>query len=173
MTRVRLLAAALLPVLAACAHAPAPRPAPVTPPRDAKVSYDIIPTGAAGQYHMEKGQSAVGAETIVNDPPAYPASLVAENLPPQVVRAKVIVDAEGKVSEVRDLDGSGDATHAAFFKASRDAAMHWSYTPMTIMEDHEDAKGNFNQTRKNEPFSFDYAFRFELKDGVPTVSATR
>jgi hypothetical protein len=174
MIRLRLMAAALLPVLAACAHAPVPKPAVDTPPpRDGRVSYGIIPTGAAGQYHMEEGQTSFGAQTVVNDPPVYPASLVPRNLPVQTVRAKVIVDAEGKVSEVRDLDAASDATHAAFFKAAHDAAMQWSYTPMTVVEEYEDAKGQFSETRKNEPFSFDYAFQFELKDGVPTVSATR
>lgn len=173
MIRPRLLAAALLPLFAACAHTVAPKPAEPVPPRDTKVSYGIIPTGEAGRYHMEQGQSAMGAQVVANDPPVYPASLVPANLPAQTIRAKVIVDAEGKVSEVRDLDTGGDANHATFLQSCRDAAMQWRYTPMTVIQDHEDAQHNVTQTRKNEPFSFDYAFRFELKDGVPTVSTTR
>ena len=51
--------------------------------------------------------------------------------------------------------------------------MRWTYTPMTVVEDHEDSRGAFHQTKTTQPFSLDYSFRFELKDGVPTVSATR
>ncbi|UPG95271.1 energy transducer TonB [Luteibacter aegosomatissinici] len=162
-------------LLAACAHTPSAKPArPAPPPRDGKVSYEVIPAGGAGEYHMEEGQSSFGAQAITNDPPAYPSSLIATNLPPIVVRAKVIVDGNGKVSDVRDLDTAAvDASHKAFFAATHDAAMRWTYTPMTIVQEHEDARGNFSETRSTAPFSLDYAFRFELKDGKPVVSATQ
>ncbi|KJV36835.1 hypothetical protein VI08_02935 [Luteibacter yeojuensis] len=132
-----------------------------------------MPAGAAGEYHMENGQSSFGAQPVTNDPPAYPAALIAANLPQAVVHAKVIVDGAGKVTDVRDLDAPADANHAAFFRATHDAAMHWAYTPMTLVQEHEDAKGNFSETRTTAPFSLDYAFRFELKDGKPVVTTTQ
>lgn len=171
MRRTLVVVAPLL--LAACVHTPPTPPAqPAPPPRDGKVSYELIPTGGAGEYHLEKNQSTYGAQLVKNDPPAYPPALIAQNLPPAVVHAKVIVDTEGKVSEVRDLDTAGDPSHAAFLSATRDAAMHWSYTPMTMVDEEEDAKGKITEKKHNAPFSLDYAFRFELKDGVPTVTAT-
>lgn len=173
---IRCALACLFPVLiAACAHAPPMEPArPAPPPRDGKVSYEVIPAGSGGEYQMQDGQSSFGAQPITNDPPAYPPALVAENLPTVVVRAKVIVDGEGKVSDVRDLDAVAvDATHKAFFAATRDAALHWAYSPMTIVQEHEDAHGNFSESRNTAPFSLDYAFRFELKDGKPVVTATQ
>jgi hypothetical protein len=171
----RHILAALAPLLlAACAHAPPAEPAkPVPPPRDGKVSYEVMPAGAAGEYHMEDGQSSFGAQPVTNAPPTYPPGLIAANLPQTVVHAKVIVDNAGKVTDVRDLDTGGDANHAAFFSATHDAAMRWVYTPMTLVQEHEDAKGNFSETRTTAPFSLDYAFHFELKDGKPVVTTTQ
>ncbi|MGA7438832.1 MAG: hypothetical protein WBW32_11980 [Luteibacter sp.] len=159
--------------LAACAHAPPNEPVkPAEPSRDGKVSYSAIPSDKAGEYQMKSGQSAFGAQPLTNDPPAYPAALIASNLPASVVRAKVIVDGEGKVSEVRDLDSATDAAHKAFFAATREAAMRWTYTPMTMVQEREGNHGNITQTRTNAPFSRDYVFRFELKDGKPVVTAS-
>lgn len=61
--------------------------------------------------------------------------------------------------------------HAAFFAACRDAVLRWQFTPMTVVEDIEDSKGNMSQTRKNAPFSLDYLFLFELVDGKPVVTS--
>lgn len=159
--------------LAGCAHdQPAVHTAAPAPTKDAKVSYDAMPESAANRYQMTKSQHTFGAQPIDNPPPVYPPELVSANLA-ATIHAKVIVDGEGKVTDVRDLDTMGGEHHAAFFAAVRDAVLHWRYTPMTVVQDHEDAKGNFNTTRSTAPFSLDYAFRFELKDGVPSVSATR
>lgn len=163
------LAAAL--ALAGCAQNPpteSARPAA----KDGKVSYDSIPAKSSEQLKEAKGQHTFGAQPIDNPPPVYPPELVASNLA-ATIRAKVIVDGEGKVTDVRALDTMGGEHHAVFFAAVREAAMRWRYSPMTVVQDNEDARGNFHQTKTTQPFSLDYSFRFELKDGVPTVSATR
>lgn len=160
-------------LLAACAQVPTPPRAPAPPSKDGKVSYEAIPASAEARRKLETHQSAFGAQVVTREPPVYPQALVAENLPPVTIRAKVIIDGEGKVSDVRDLDAAGDAHHAAFFAACRDATLRWTFTPLTIVEEHEGPHGDISQTRRNEPFSLDYAFHFELKDGVPTVSSDR
>lgn len=173
MTR-RLLAGLLPFLLSACAHQPpTAAPKPADPPRDGKVSYEIMPAGKAGEYQMQDGQTSFGAQPVTNDPPAYPVALIAANLAATVVHAKVIVDGDGKVSDVRDLDPGGDASHAAFFAATREAAMRWTYTPMTIVQEHEGKNGMISETKTTAPFSLDYAFRFELKDGRPVVTTSR
>jgi hypothetical protein len=159
--------------LAGCAHdQPATHAGSSATTKDGKVSYDTMPVKNSDRYQPTKSQHTFGAQPIDNPPPVYPADLVSANLA-ATIHAKVIVDGEGKVTDVRDLDTMGGEHHAAFFAAVREAVLRWRYTPMTVVQDHEDAKGNFNTTRTTAPFSLDYAFRFELKDGVPTVSATR
>jgi len=164
---------AVMLALAGCAHdRPAAPPASSGATKDAKVSYEAMPETDTDRYQMTKSQHTFGAQPIDNPPPTYPPELVSANLG-TTIHAKVIVDGDGKVTDVRDLDTMGGEHHAAFFAAVRDAVLRWRYTPMTVVQDHEDAKGNFNTTRSTAPFSLDYAFRFELKDGVPSVSATR
>jgi hypothetical protein len=160
-------------LLAGCAHEATVAPAkPAGTPKDGKVSYDMMPASDADRYHLTKAEHTFGAQPIDNPPPVYPPELVSANLA-ATIHAKVIVDGDGKVTDVRDLDTMGGEHHGAFFAAVRDAVMRWRYTPMTVVQEHEDARGNFSQTRSTQPFSLDYSFRFELKDGVPTVSATR
>ena len=159
--------------LAGCATDGAVSPTKsATAPKDGKVSYDMVPAKDSDRMKPSKGQHTYGAQPVDNPPPVYPPELVSANLA-ATIRAKVIVDGEGKVTDVRDLDTMGGEHHGAFFAAVREAAMRWTYTPMTVVQDHEDSRGAFHQTRTTQPFSLDYSFRFELKDGVPTVSATR
>lgn len=170
---MRLVLSVMLPfALVACAHAPQVTQVP-QPLRDGKVSYEALPVVADGSYKLEASQTSFGAQSIARDPPAYPAELVASNLPPVTIRVKVIVDGEGKVTDVRDLDAPADEHHAAFFAACRQATLHWSYTPMTIVDIHEESGGGISQIRHTAPFSLDYAFHFELKDGAPLVSSDR
>jgi hypothetical protein len=100
----------------------------------------------------------------------YPASLVDRQLPPVIVHAKAIVDEQGHVIEVRDMDDDSAPDHSAFFAACREAVRQWQFTPMTVVAELDDGKGNISQTRKNVAFSLDYAFRFELVAGKPTVT---
>ncbi|MEX1829797.1 hypothetical protein [Luteibacter sp. CQ10] len=158
-------------ILTAC-HAPSRSVRePAKPDRTGTVSYTALLTGADSQYKLKRAEHAFGAQPVTNDPPVYPASLVARQLPEVTIRIKAIVDEQGRVTEVRDLDTSTDPNHVAFVSACRDAVMHWSYTPMTVVDELDDGHGNITQKRKNAPFSLDYAFRFALVEGKPTVSA--
>jgi hypothetical protein len=130
----------------------------------------IVPAGSSGAYQLKHSEHAFGAQPIVHDAPVYPASLVDKQLPPVSIHAKAVIDEQGHVTNVRDMDGASTPDHAAFFAACREAVIRWQFTPMTVVEDIEDGKGNMSQTRKNAPFSLDYVFRFELVDGRPTVT---
>jgi len=166
---IALLCTAL--VLTAC-HAPQkPSGKPGAPDRAGTVSYEELPAFAENQYKLKRDEHSFGAQPVEHDAPTYPASLVALQLPEATVRVKAIVDEQGRVTEVRDLDTSTDPNHVAFFSACRDAVMHWSYTPMTVVEEFDDGHGNITQKRKNAPFSLDYGFRFALVEGKPLVSS--
>ncbi|UPG86405.1 energy transducer TonB [Luteibacter aegosomatis] len=168
---IALLCTAL--ALTAC-HAPTkPANKPADPDRAGTVSYKELPAFADNQYKLKRDEQAFGAQPVDHDAPAYPASLVALQLPETTVRIKAIVDEQGRVTEVRDLDTSNDPNHSAFFAACRDAVMRWSYTPMTVVEEWDDGRGNITQKRRNAPFSLDYGFRFALVEGKPMVSSTR
>jgi hypothetical protein len=72
--------------------------------------------------------------------------------------------------------GPDAARPAAFDDAVRSAVAQWRYTPLHIrtFEDALDAEGNVTDTRaiKDEakPFSLDYEFNFDLRDGKPVVT---
>ena len=68
-------------------------------------------------------------------------------------------------------------TEAEFDEAVRDAVRGWFYTPLTFTrwEEVKDAEGNIVDSRpasiEKKPFSLDFDFRFELRDGKPVVGA--
>jgi hypothetical protein len=135
------------------------------------VSYSLVPASGDSQLKLKRSEHAFGAQPVAHDPPVYPAELIGRMLPLVTIRAKAIIDETGSVTEVRDLDDSQTPEHKAFFKACQQTMTHWTYTPMTVVEEFDDGRGNISQVRKDSPFSLDYAFRFELVDGKPTVTA--
>jgi hypothetical protein len=81
---------------------------------------------------------------------------------------------------VRIEPAGTDAAHpVAFDEAVRSAVVRWRYTPLHFrtFEDVLDAEGNVTDTRvvKDEakPFSLDYEFDFDLRDGRPVVATSR
>jgi hypothetical protein len=146
---------------------------PEGPPPKGEVSYALVPTPASGQYQLKRSEHAFGAQSITNEPPVYPSSLVRQKLPETTVRVKAIVNEAGTVTEVRDLDTTTSPEHLLFLAACRDAVMQWRYTPMYLVEEFDDGKGNISHTKKAAPFSLDYAFQFALVNGQPTVTPSR
>jgi hypothetical protein len=134
------------------------------------VSFTAVVAPSSGSYKLKRSEHAFGAQPIVRDSPVYPASLIDRQLPPVTVHAKAVLDEQGRVTEVRDIDGASTPDHAAFFAACQAAIKRWQFSPMTVVEESDDGKGNISQVRKNAPFSLDYAFRFELVAGKPVVS---
>jgi hypothetical protein len=157
-------------VLPGCGTAALPTVNQESSDKAAAVSFTIVPAGSSGAYKLKRSEHAFGAQPIVHELPIYPASLVDRQLPAVSIRAKAIIDEQGRVTDVRDMDGASTSDHALFFAACREAVIQWQFSPMTVVEQFDDGKGNMSETRKNAPFSLDYAFRFELVDGKPSVS---
>lgn len=148
---------------------PAPPPAPT-----GNVAYRSIEAPGTAHLQLTPGQQSEGADPVAHEAPAYPAAMIPLRPPTVEIHAKVIVDAQGNVSDTRDLDGPGDARHKAFFDAVRAATSTWRFTPMAIIDTVTGKDGDtVEKGRRNEPFSLDYAFSFSLRDGMPTVSDDR
>ncbi|HET6632052.1 MAG TPA: hypothetical protein VFG73_05020 [Rhodanobacteraceae bacterium] len=155
--------------LGACRQAV--RPAP--PPPQPEVSYQAVDASNQAHYTLQRSQTAVGPVIDGrNQPPVYPPALVASGLPPVEVRAKLIVDREGRVSDVRFADAArADAQRHRFEAAVHDAAIAWRFTPLRIVQWAEQPDGSEIVTGSTaEPFSQDYLFRFELRHGKPVVT---
>lgn len=163
----------VLLALQACRSVAPPAAEAPPPAHKGEVSYALLPASDANQYKLKRNEHAFGAQPLVHDPPVYPPSLVGAGLPPTTVQVKAIINEAGTVIDVRDLDASSMPEHRLFLAACRDVVMRWKYTPMTVVQEYDDGAGNISQVEKTAPFSLDYAFRFELVDGRPTVTAGR
>ena len=143
------------------------------------VEYRSVEAPGTGHYEEREDETATATVLLEHPAPEYPADMIGLHLPHVAVTAKLIVDTEGTVSEVRIEPPAGsDVEHpSAFDEAVRSAAARWRYTPLHIrsFEDVLDAEGNVTDTRvvKDEakPFSLDYEFDFDLRDGKPVVSS--
>jgi hypothetical protein len=160
--------------IAGCQSAtrPAPALAPTSPPRT-DVSYRAV-TGDEPRYALDDTQTALSPEQgRANPSPAYPPQLVALRLPPVEVRATLVVDTQGRVRDVRIAEAASVDVHRhAFNDAVRTATLQWRFTPLRIYRWVEDADGSSHRGEGTaQPFSQAYVFRFELRDGKPTVSS--
>jgi hypothetical protein len=168
-----LLASACALTLAGCI-APAQRE---NAPPQTNVRYRAYADVGTPRYEEKEDEVSNRPVTVQNPPPAYPQAAITLGLHRVVVLAKVIVDTEGKVSEVRIAPAADPATHPAMFDdAVHEAMMHWRYIPLTFtrFEEVKDAQGNVVDSRplsaERKPFSLDYEFVFELRDGKPFVA---
>lgn len=163
-------ALALPLLLAACVSVTAVKP----PPPRAQVSYHAVADADTPRYPVEPSQVAVDPTTgSRNRTPVYPPTLVPLRLPPIQVRAKLIVDSSGHVTRTLIAgESTVGANTRAFDAAVRQAVLHWTFEPlrMTTWKDMPDGSSK-RVTDRPVPFSQDYVFRFELRDGKPVVSA--
>ena len=147
------------------------------PASTTQVAYHTVDSQSTERYALRKDENATIPVPTQAAPPEYPPAMIAEHLAHVAVRAKVIVDTEGKVSEVRIERSKIDVAYpAAFDDAVRAAASRWRYAPLRIQEweDVLDGQGNVADSRlvrdETKPFSLDYAFSFDLRDGKPVVA---
>jgi hypothetical protein len=111
-----------------------------------------------------------------NPMPEYPPALLPSRLPPMVISVRLIVNAEGVVTDVQSLDADTSAASAVFLASVREACRRWKFTPMMqgILDSERQADGSIvlvgNATEKPLPFHLDYAFRFTQPDGQPVVN---
>jgi hypothetical protein len=147
-----------------------------TPPHTA-VSYRASVAPGAPRYAELENETSNTPTPIDNPAPRYPDSAIALHLPVVEVSAKVIVDADGKVSEVRiapPIEAAGRPPE--FDVAVRDAVLQWRFNPLrfTRWEEVKDEQGDVVDSHAvsavARPFSLDYEFRFELRNGRPVVN---
>lgn len=112
-----------------------------------------------------------------NAMPAYPAELLALRLPDVAVRARLIVDATGSVTDVTRFD---DRVDTRFFASVRDACLGWKYSPLLRLDlaagptTIEDSDGSVTYAGRPTalPFHRDYVFRFMQRDGKAEVGTS-
>ncbi|PXV55401.1 TonB family C-terminal domain-containing protein [Dyella jiangningensis] len=125
-------------------------------------------------YPLALGQVSTGAVPREQPAPVYPPSLLDRRLPPREVLARLIVDEQGRVSEVRMAgEAPADADTRLFDEAVRAAVMQWRFEPLRVNQWAADAGGNTHVVgSETRPFSMDYVFRFAWKDGKPVTDAS-
>ena len=171
MARMRLLAPGMVVLgVAACATVAAP---PARAPNEGSASYRMLDDGYVAHYQLAMGDTATGATPFRRVTPVYPPEQLAACPPVQEVRVQVIVDEEGKVSDVRDLstdEVSAASRSPSFYAAVRAAVLQWEFNPLRINHWAADADGNTHAVdSKTKPFSLSYAFRFECHAGKAAV----
>lgn len=159
--------------LYAC-HAVKPRDAPPS----TRVAYQASIAPGTPRYEERDDEVSNQPVPAENPAPLYPQSAIALRLPRVSVSAKVIVDEEGRVEAVRVATAGDSAGHPPEFDdVVRTAAMQWHFTPLTFTRWHDvkDAEGNVIDSRpvssERRPFSLDFDFFFELRDGKPVVGS--
>lgn len=170
----RCVCIALALLVGGCAR-PVRPPAPVTPPPSGRVSYRAVADKRIRHYRMSEDQDwSQPQQSRHNRAPAYPPALLARHLPPVTVTALLVVDAQGRVSDVRfPATVADDDASRAFRQAVREATSQWTFTPLrrsfwkTLPDGSEVRVGQ----QQPMPFSQRYAFRFAVHDGKPVVSA--
>jgi hypothetical protein len=176
MTRRYVTVAALSAIwLGACTQAIKPSAPPTTAP-EAHVSYRATVDPGTPRYETKDDENSTTPLPLDNPAPIYPENRVPMHLALVSVKAKLVVGGDGKVNEVHIPAIDAASGHPAEFDAAvRAAVLRWRFTPLkfTRWEYVEDKQGNVVDSRviavETRPFSLDYEFRFELRDGKPVV----
>ncbi|HUD43179.1 MAG TPA: hypothetical protein VMR06_14405 [Dokdonella sp.] len=159
--------------MAACRSVPTQAPPPA-----GEVDAQPIVAASADRYPVSEGATyAQPQPSAENALPVYPADLLAQRLALRIVRVRLIVDAQGRVAEVRALDP--DAAGDAFLDAVRAACARWRFSPLTetrAVEERRrlpdgDVEIEYLPRTRALPFHLDYRFAFRQVDGRPIVDA--
>ncbi|RAO74700.1 hypothetical protein CA260_19785 [Dyella jiangningensis] len=123
------------------------------------------------QVTLALGQTSTGATPLEQPVPVYPPSLQVLHMPPQDIEARLVVDAQGKVGEVRVKDeAQADPSHRQFIEAVRAAAMRWTFVPWRTQQWAADANGDAHSVGDHaQPFEVGYLFRFAMNGDAPVV----
>lgn len=158
MARILIAPVVCAVLLAACAHAPRQPSAPRT---KGNASWRaVFPEGTA-RYRLAMGEVSSGAAPDRRVNPVYPPALLGRCPPPVEVRALLVVNAAGKVDDVRIADGA-DADRRLYAEAVKAAASQWSFVPLKVDRWAADANGDTHVVDSEyRPFSLTYDFRFE------------
>jgi hypothetical protein len=145
---------------------------------ETRVAYQAKLRPGTPRYEEREDEVSNRPVPFENPLPLYPESAIPLHLASVIVSAKIIVDRDGRVDEVRMISVPGTDAHPVEFDAAvREALARWRFTPLTFSrwEDVNDAQGNVIDSRQisaeRRPFSLDYEFYFELRGGKPSVGA--
>lgn len=119
-----------------------------------------ITSASAIRYEVTPGVKYKSPKSYAsNSLPAYPPQLLASNLPPVTVLVRIIVNEDGQVIDVVNLDNTKGA-HEEFFLATKSTLQAWQYVPLFRVTGVE-----------NEPIPFhlDFSFTFTQIDGNPVI----
>ena len=160
--------ALLASLLGGCAHdsrsAPAASPVGATSYRSS-AREDLV------RYHLALGEVAVGATPLSHPAPVYPPAMLATCPASLEIPARVIVNAQGSVSDVR-IDAATSAADQPFADAVRTAVHDWRFQPLQIERWAAAADGTTHEVDSDtRPFSLDYVFTFRCQQGRATVSS--
>lgn len=161
-------------VAAVSGCASAPSSGPEKPTTRGETSYRSVAKDDTRHYQLALGEISTGAVPWDHAAPVYPPTLLDQRLPPRDIAAQLIVNEQGKVSEVRIADeAQADANTRLFDEAVRAAAMQWTFEPLRVSQWASDANGNTHEVSSEaRPFSLDYVFHFAWKDGKPVADAS-
>lgn len=142
------------------------------PPPTGDASWHVVVPAGTTRYQLAMGDVSSGATPLHRVTPIYPADQLARCAPPQEVQAQLVVDVDGKVSEVRVPDeAQAGVDQRAFIRAVRVAALQWQFSPLQINHWAADADGNSHVVdSQTKPFSLSYVFHFECHNGASSVS---
>jgi len=156
--------------LAGCAHRVV---RPASPPANrGDASWHAVEQADTVHYQLALGEVSSGATPMQRVAPVYPPSML-QGCPPVVdITAQVIVDEQGRVTDVRPADAASRAPAVQpFLAATRTAAMRWVFSPLQVNHWSADAEGESHVVdSRTLPFSLDYAFRFSCHAGSAQVS---
>jgi len=149
---------------------------PGSAPPQTNVRYSAHVDPGTPRYEEKENEVSNRPLPLEHPPPAYPQAAMALGLPRVEVSVKIVIDAEGKVSDVRIVPPENTTVHPPVFdEAVREALSRWRFIPLTFTswEDVKDDRGNVVDARQvrseRRPFSLDYDFFFELQNGKPVV----
>jgi hypothetical protein len=160
--------ALLASLLGACAHdarrAPAASPVGST-------SYRSSAGADLAHYQLALGQVAMGATPLSDPAPVYPPTMLAACPASVELPARVIVNAQGGVSDVR-IDAASQATRQPFAIAVRTAVHAWRFQPLQITRWAAAGDGTTHPVDSDaRPFTLDYVFTFRCEQGRASVSS--
>ena len=167
----------LAALLVACATQQALK---VSLPRTGDVAVKEVSAADEQSYAMGGNEQWVAPTPFAeNEAPAYPADLLAANLPPMTVRVRVVVDEHGVVSNSSAIDAPAD--YPQFFAAVQAVVGEWKFWPLVKVVPTQDGTrteiyfSGYASTYDGQatalPFHQDYEFTFTQKDGKGTVTS--
>lgn len=132
---------------------------------------DAASSRATLHIPLALGQTSTGATPLDHPSPIYPLALRASHLPSREIEARLVVDEQGKVSDVRvSGDAQADPNLHPFTDAVREAALRWTFVPWRTHQWAADAHGDAHSVGDQaQPFEVAYLFRFAMNGDVPVV----